>query len=133
MFNSNLKRDFSGKKSAYITGGILGVVTTLGMMLLFSAVILFFNLDRTYSAPFATISVAFGCFTASRKTAKMIGDRGYLTGTIIGVSVFLVITIISLIFGNGITINTLFHFVIIILSSLAGGIIGVNAKQKKYI
>lgn len=129
-FNKNA----DNKKSAYIIGGVIGVLATLAAMLVFSALLLFLNIDRTYAAPFATISVAVGGFISSYFAAKKIGDKGYLTGLIIGTVVFVVITVFSLIMGNSLSINTLFHFIIIILSSLVGGIMGVNGnRHKKYI
>lgn len=128
------KKDTANKKTAYLSGGILGVLICLAAMLAFSAVLLFLNIDRAYAAPFATISVAIGCFIAARHTAKKIGDKGYLVGLIIGAVVFAVITALSFILGNGLSLNTLFHFIIMMLSSLVGGIMGVNKnKHKKYI
>lgn len=135
MSDDFIKKDGTNKKSAYIVGAILGIATTLLSMLVFSAILLFLNIDRSYAAPFATVSVAIGGFCSSRYAAKKIGDKGYMVGLIIGLSVFVIITILSFIFGkNGLTINTLFHFIIIMLSSLVGGITGVNTnKHKKYI
>lgn len=134
MSSGFTKKDNVNKKSAYITGGVVGVVVTLVSMLIFSAVLLFLNIDRAYAAPFATISVAVGSFVASYIAAKKIGDNGYLTGLIIGGVVFLVITALSLIMGNGLSLNTLFHFIITMLASIVGGITGVNKnKHKKYI
>lgn len=128
------KKDNSNKKSAYIWGAVFGVLSCLAVMLIFSAILLFFNIDRAYAAPFATISIAVGSFIASHYTAKKIGDKGYLVGLIIGVVVFLAITAISLILGNSLSLNTLFHFIIILLSSIVGGIMGVNKNgHKKYI
>jgi len=128
------KKDTVNKKIAYLSGAILGVLVCLVMMLIFSAVLLFLNIDRAYATPFATVSVAIGCFIAARHTAKKIGDKGYLVGLIIGSVVFTAITALSLILGNGLSINTLFHFIIMMLSSLVGGITGVNNnKHKKYI
>lgn len=125
------KKDTVNKKYAYIKGGILGVLSCLMAMIFFALILLIFNIDRAYAAPFATISVAFGSLVASKSTAKKIGDKGYLTGLIIGIFVFVVITALSLIFGNGLTLNTFFHFIIIFLSSLAGGIMGVNSQRHK--
>ena len=128
------KKDTVNKKSAYIAGGIVGVLVLLVAMLVFSAVLLFLNIDRAYAAPFATISLAIGSFVASRIAAKKIGDKGYVTGLIIGLVVFVLITVLSLVLGNSISLNTLFHFIIILLSSIVGGIMGVNAdKHKRYI
>lgn len=128
-----IKNGNLNKKSAYITVGVMGVVITLFSMLVFSAILLFFNIDRAYAAPFATISISVGSFFASYITAKKKGEKGYLTGVIVGAVVFIVITVLSLIMGNNLSINTLFHFVIIMLSSIVGGIMGVNKKTKKYI
>lgn len=133
MRDGVFKKDNSDKKIAYAKGGILGVIITLVTMLAFAALLLFLNIDRSYAAPFATISIASGSFAAGCYTAKKIGDRGYIIGLIIGGTVFFIITAISLIVGNKMSINTLFHFVIIMLSSLAGGIVGVNKTHKKYI
>ncbi len=128
------KKDTVNKKSAYLVGAMLGVLSTLAAMLIFAAVLLFLNIDRAYATPFATISLAVGSFIASRYTAKKIGDKGYVVGLIIGIVVFVLITVISLILGNSLSLNTLFHFIIIMLSSLVGGITGVNQdKHKKYI
>lgn len=133
MFGDFSKKDNTNKKYAYILGGILGAVITFAVMLLFSALLLAFNIDRSYSAPFATISVASGSFAASYVSAKKIGDKGYLTGIIVGFTVFIIITLVSLFAGNKLSVNTVFHFIIILLSSLVGGISGVNKKPKKFI
>lgn len=133
MFGDFSKKDNGNKKHAYILGGILGTVITFAVMLLFAALLLAFNIDRSYSAPFATISVASGSFAASYLSAKKIGDKGYLTGLTVGFAVFIIITLISVFSGNKLSLNTLFHFVIIMLSSLVGGICGVNKKPKKFI
>lgn len=134
MSDGFTKKDNINKKSAYIMGAVLGVVATLISMLAFAALFLVFSIDRAYSAPFATISLAVGSFIASRYTAKKIGDKGYLIGIIIGAVIFVLITALSLVFGNRLSLNTFFHFVIIMLSSIVGGIMGVNKdKHKKFI
>ncbi len=133
MSDGFVKKGNSNKKSAYIMGGIIGVVITLVSMLVFSVILLLFDIDRAYAAPFATISISVGSFVTSFITAKKTGEKGYLTGIIIGSVVFIVITLFSLIMGNNLSLNTLFHFIIIMLSSIVGGIMGVNKKSKKYI
>ena len=128
------KKDTVNKKSAYLVGAIFGMLGTFAAMLIFAAVLLFFNIDRAYATPFATIILAVGSFIASRYTAKKIGDKGYLIGIIIGAVLFVFITALSLIVGNSLSLNTFFHFVIIMLSSIVGGIMGVNKdKHKKFI
>ena len=134
MSYSAIKKESNNKKITYIIGELIGVFTTLGAMLAFAAFMLFFNIDRSYATPFATISVAVGGFVASYYISKKIRDKGYLVGIVTGATIFIVITLLSIILGNSVTVNTLFHLVIILLSSIVGGIIGVNiSAHKKYI
>lgn len=134
MSDGFAKKDTVNKKSAYIKGGILGVLVSFLVMLVFASLLLFLDIDRAYAVPFATISIAIGTIIASRYTAKKIGEKGYIIGIVIGLTVFVTITCVSLILGNGLSINTLFHFVIILLASIVGGIMGVNSnKHKKLI
>lgn len=128
------KKDNVNKRSAYLLGALLGVLSAFASMMIFAAALLLLDIDRAYAKPFATLSLAIGSFFASRKTSKIIGDKGYITGLIVGLTVFVMITLLSLVMGNGFSINTLFHFIIVTLSSLVGGIMGVNGKKrKKYI
>ncbi len=116
-------------------GLIIGVGSTLLLMLLFAALMLSLDIDRNMASPFATISAAVGALLSSLFAARKIGDRGYLVGLLVGLAAFAVITAISLIVSpNGLGYNTLFHLIIITLSSVIGGILGVNVgKSKKYI
>ena len=134
MYNGFFKKENTNKKIAYLKGGIIGVLACLVMMIFFSIILLVFNIDRKYATPFATISVAIGGYVSSRFAAKKIGDKGYVVGLIIGGTIFVTITLISIFIGNSLSLNTLFHFIIITLSSIVGGIAGVNKdKHKKYI
>ena len=103
-------------------------------MAFFAALMFFAELDKNLSTVLATVSVAIGTLVASFYAAKKIGSRGYLTGLSVGGATFIIITLISLVIdGGSITFNTLFHFIIIMLSALIGGICGVNKKANKYI
>lgn len=123
-------------KPAYIlTGVLIGLAVIVISMLVFAAAIYFLNLDRTYSVPLSTVSLALGSLLAAYSVARKSESKGYLIGTIVGLISFALVTVISLIINKtGLTINTLFHFIIIVLSSAIGGIIGVNkGKNKKLI
>ena len=124
----------SGVLKAALFGTLIGTATVLAAMLLFAALIYFLNLDRAYAAPLATLSLGLGSFTAALFVSKKTGQKGYLTGIIVGLITFAIVTAISIIVSNaGITINTLFHFIIILLASAIGGILGVNSGQGRYI
>ena len=125
------------KKSKYITyliTVIIEIAVTLLAVSLFSIVMNSVDIDYKYSPVFGSVSVALGCLIASYFLSNKKKNKGYLIGATIGVITFIVITLIGLIINQGgIGINTLFHLVIIMLSSIIGGILGVNKKGKKYI
>ena len=130
-----LKTDNTKTGAIALKGTIIGVLSAFAMMLLFSAIMLVFELERNIAAPFATVSVAAGSFFAAFYCAKKIGKKGYLIGLITGIITFALITLVAFIISDkGFTYNTLFHFVIIVLSSLLGGILGINMiRSKRYI
>ncbi len=114
---------------------ISGIIVTVVSIFIFAAVMYFAGLDKIYSVIFATVSVALGCFTAAYIAAYKNKQKGFLTGVIVGGSVFTVILLISLLADKGsVTSNTLFHFIIFMLSSVVGGVMGVNkSDSRKYI
>ena len=135
-----MPKEFKGtgapkKHLIYIKGMVVGLLATAACIVLFALIMLFFETGREFAAPFATVSVAAGTFLAALYTSRRIGDKGYLNGLIIGAATFGIVTLASLIISKeGLSLNTLFHFVIIVLSSLMGGILGVNwRKNRKYI
>ncbi len=118
----------------YVKGIAAGLIVTAVFIILFSLIMLLLDLNYKFAAPFATVSVAAGSFAAAYITARALGSKGYLVGIAVGIIVFVIITLIALAVNkSGVTNNTLFHFIIIILSSVLGGILGVNKKSKKYI
>lgn len=133
--NSKFSKPQENKRNIFLISAIIGVSISLLFIFIFSLIMLFGEIDRAFAAPFSTFSVAAGTFFSAMYTAHKIGDKGYLWGIVTGSITFFIILIISLIVDNsGLSMNTLFHFIIILLSSLTGGIIGVNkGKNKKYI
>ena len=114
---------------------VILVLTTVSAMLSFAAVLYFLENGYQYSPLFATISLGIGCFATSFYASKKIGEKGLITGAIVGGATFLIITLISLMASKDIfTLNTLFKLIILMLSSFIGGVLGVNSKQnQKYI
>ena len=125
----------NNKIKMIITGVIIGIIITTVFVFIFAAVMYFAGLDKIYSVIFATVSVAFGCFAAAYSMARKNKSKGFLIGTVVGLVTFFVITLISLIADKGaVGTNTLFHFIIFMLSAIVGGVMGVNkADSKKYI
>ena len=120
----------NGLGKTVLIGALTGLAVTIGFIAMFAAIMLIANADRVYASLFATLSVAAGAFFSSLYVAKRVSIKGILSGLIAGLCYFLVITAVSLAAdGSGLTLNSLFHFVIIILSSAIGGIVGANRKR----
>lgn len=74
------------------------------------------------------IGVATGGFIAGKSNKS----KGYLVGIINGIICFIVLTIISFLFSNeSMTIISLIKLITFVLSSLTGGILGVNLNKKR--
>lgn len=118
----------------YIIGFAIEIAVTLLAMLFFALIMYFSGATGKYAAVFATVSVAIGSFLASFWTARKNETKGWRTGLIIGLLTFILVTLISLVINDsGVSVNTLFHFIIIMLSSFIGGVMGVNKQKHKYI
>lgn len=119
----------------FLKGFIIETVVAALFIAIFAFVMYYLEAGYTYAPVFATASIAAGCLAAAFYAAKKIGNKGFLTGLTVGGITFLIVTIVALIVDSGaVTVNTLFHFIIIMLSSLIGGVLGVNKGQnKKYI
>lgn len=128
-----MKKENEGSKLAIPIGaGILAILVTAAFMAIFAVVMYIAQIGSEYSPVLATVSLAAGTFAAAFYAARKIGKRGLFTGLITGGIIFILITLISLIVDKGgITYNTLFHFIIIMLSALIGGVMGVNKKANR--
>lgn len=115
-----------------LTATAITVIVTAAVMALFAFIMYVAQIDSKYSPVLATVSLAAGTFAAAFYAARKIGKRGLFIGFVTGLAVFIFLTIISMIVDKGsLSYNTLFHFVILMLSSFIGGVMGVNKKSKR--
>ncbi len=114
---------------------LIWLLSTTVSIFLFAAVMYFLESGYEYSPLFATVSLGIGCFFASWFLGNKIAKRGIVIGILVGGVVFIIATLITLIINSGaLSIHTLLRFVIFLLSSMIGAIIGVNQNtNKKYI
>ncbi|MGI6280050.1 MAG: TIGR04086 family membrane protein [Acutalibacteraceae bacterium] len=130
--HNELKRKIDIKM--FVSCAILQIIVTTVFIAIFAAIMYFFETDYKYSPVFGVVSVAAGALACAYFLSAKKKCKGYMYGFIVGSITFIIVTIVSLIINDGgITVNTLFHLVIILLSSMTGGILGVNKKQNKYI
>ena len=76
------------------------------------------------------IFISLLTFTLGIKYSKKGSKKGFISGIIIGlISVFILI-LLSLIITKTISLKSLIYYTTLILSSMFGGILGINLKQK---
>lgn len=122
----------NGSAVLYIKTFLILSFITVAFVFLFGILLFFFENGYQYAAVLGTLSVAIGAFAAAFYLARNKKKRGMLIGFIVGILTFLAVTLISLLLDDGgVTVNTLFKFIILTLSSLIGGVIGVNKKENR--
>ena len=113
---------------------LLQMAVTLILVAVFALIINLTDIDYKYAPVFGSVALGLGSLAGAMRHSAKKKSKGYLIGLAFGGATFLIVTLIGLILnGGGLTSNTLFHFIIIMLSSLSGGILGVNMGGKKYI
>ena len=129
------KFDEKNKYKKFLIAAVILVTTTFLFIFLFAIIMYLIEGGYEFSPLFATISLGLGSLFSSMYLARKSGKKGLLIGAIVGMAVFLLMLIISFIANKSqMSVNTLFRFIIITLSSLIGGVIGVNkGNNQKYI
>ncbi len=125
----------NGKRKViiYTLSVTVGFIATFIFMLIFAAIYALSDMSEAFAAPAATVCSSAGGLVASFLASKKIGFGGLQNGAICGGVTFLIILAIALIVSKGgLTLNTLFNFVTIMIASLIGGIWGVGTGRKLY-
>lgn len=131
--NNNQKYNTKEKVIIYSFSSLIGIISTFLFMLLSSLFMVIFEFNIGVLPIVSSFCLMVGSFVAGFLSAKKIGSKGILCGIVVSVIIFAFVFIVSLLLdSSGITLNTLIHFIINLLSSLIGGIIGVN-KSAKFI
>lgn len=113
---------------------LIQTAVTFILVAVFALIINLADLDYKYAPVFGSVAVGLGSLAGAMRYSAKKKSKGYLIGLAFGGATFLIVTLIGLILnGGGLTLNTLFHLIIIMLSAVSGGIIGVNKGGKKYI
>ena len=134
-----MKKDYEKKNSfnygLIIKTALLNIITTAAFIFIFAVVMYLAQTGYEFATVFATVSLAAGSLVSAFYLARKIAKKGFLVGLLVGGAEFIIVTLISMFADKGgITVNTVFHLIIILLSSLIGGIVGVNkAGKQKYI
>ena len=117
-----------------IVGLIVSVVFSLIFMLVFAIAATSLDVNENTILIFSIISMSLGAFTGGLASAKILKQKGFLVGAINGVVFFFLITFISFAVSQApVSAVSLIKLITFVLSSVLGGIIGVNTTKKRKI
>ena len=135
MKKDGIPAGLGNQKTLYGKAFLIELAFSVCALLLFALVMTVLGVGFSYAAVFATLSVAIGAFAASFYLAKKIKKNGWLLGVAVGGINFLVLTVTGLFLSaDGVTSNTVFRFIILMLCALIGGILGVEkADSRRYL
>ncbi len=101
-------------------------------MFIFSALLLYADLDESFASPLASASAGVGAFFAGLISSKKIRSGGIINGLICAVMLFILIVIISAIVDKqSLTMTSLYHAVIMLLAGAIGGVLGANMSSRR--
>lgn len=63
-------------------------------------------------------------------TGKNTNSKGYLKGLLVSVVCIFILVILSLIFKFSLNINSLIYYIILVISTIFGSMLGINKKKK---
>ena len=132
-----LKKQVQGKNSDFYINILIGSAIAVGVilltMLIAAALMVFFNISVKYASPIASVCAGFGTFIGSYFAARKNGQKGILNGIMTAAIIFVFVTIVSVFLNDRMTIISLIHLAVIVLSGCIGGIMGVNKREKRKI
>lgn len=113
-------------------GLLIGIVTSLIVLLLLSAFAVSFDIPSFLVVPLAISANAFGAFSCAFSSAKKGKQNGWLLGLVSAVLLYLITTVAG--FGLYDSVDGTFLLIkalIMMACGMVGGIIAVNTQKRK--
>lgn len=120
---------WSSRSRSIALSAFIGLVITLILILIFSAVIFFFLKDMTISGAMTLFALVCGSFTGSYICGRYRRHNGLAEGILCGAVIYAVLFAFGLAFvphAAGIK-----KLLLLTISGAAGGVCGVNSKRPK--
>lgn len=122
---------FSRVAMTVLAGMLVGLATSLVMLLIFSIVMTVKDVPQGVVPTLTAVSVALGSFVGGFAGARLHRKSGLAFGAVIGVCMYLLLMIVGVIMqSGGLGASVLVKLVVSLASGGIGGIIGVNARRR---
>ena len=126
----NIKKSDSNLLANIAKGTLISLISTVIMLLIFSLILAFTNVQENTINPVIMIVTAISILIGSSIANIKIRKKGLINGALIGACYILTIYLISSILNWKFSLNlqSIIMIVIAIIFGILGGIIGVNRK-----
>lgn len=126
----NIKKSDSNLLANIAKGTLISLISTVIMLLIFSLILAFTNVQENTINPVIMIVTAISILICSSIANIKIRKNGLINGALIGACYILTIYLISSILNWKFSLNlqSIIMIVIAIIFGILGGIIGVNRK-----
>ncbi len=126
----NIKKSDSNLLANIAKGTLISLISTVIMLLIFSLILAFTNVQENTINPVIMIVTAISILIGSSIANIKIRKNGLINGALIGACYILTIYLISSILNWKFSLNlqSIIMIVIAIIFGILGGIIGVNRK-----
>ena len=116
-------------RNPLISGLFVSIITAFVLSIIISLIFHFTPISELYLSITALAAVVFSTFLGGIIGASSAGSRGLVNGMIVGLSFFVLITLLSFLHPEQLTFGSMIKkFVVCITSGGLGGIIGVSLK-----
>jgi len=116
-----------------ISSVFFGSVVTIICLIVFSFVMTKIDAPDGLISAMSSISICVGSYFVGFLISKKRRKNGLFTGIFCGILIFCITFLISIIFvKNALSMGFFSKFIMILICSSIGGIVGVNSKVKRY-
>ena len=134
MHNENFDKSKKNAIKKYFLFSVISFVLLFLLIAFFSLIMVIFDINKNVIPLFTALSLAISTLFGAYFLGKLFAKKAVIVGTVYGLIIYLLVSIISSIFSNGVfSLTSLFNLLIIFLSSIIGAVIGVNSANRRKI
>lgn len=132
--SKEIKYNMTERVVIYLLSVLAGIFFIVASMLLLSGLMLATDMSESYCSVLSGVSSGVGGLVAGFLASKKIKSGGIINGLICGAIIYAFILFFSLFLSDkGFSLITVYHSLITVISSIIGGILGVNSAHKRKI
>ena len=127
-----MKKSLEAKSiKPYVVGFSTGVIMVFLLLLIAAFIMLKKDIGPSVVNIITTLICGGGSFIAAFVTAKKVGRNGIKIGALMGITIFVIISLVGVILGRTFSLLSVIRLCVILVAASVGGILGVNIKAKR--